>query len=329
MTTKRSNSKKSPPSYKKRIVVTGGAGFIGSHYLNKFVVAYPDTLFINIDSLTYAANIDNIKIDKEINYIFEKADIRNISNLRKIFKKYQPTDIIHFAAESHVDLSIKNPSLFIETNVMGTHNLLILAREFKTKRFLFISTDEVYGALATKKGVFTEDSPLMPRNPYSASKAAADRLVHSYHHTFGLDIIITRSSNNYGPHQDKSKLIPLFTTNLSRGKKVPLYGEGAQIRDWLFVEDNIRAIDLVFQSGKSGEVYNIAGNTELSNLELTKKLLAFHKLDNSYIMYVPDRPGHDFRYSLDCTKIKVELGWKPAVSFDEGLLITLSFYKNK
>lgn len=313
---------------KKVIAVTGGAGFIGSNYLNKFVPRYPNYMFVNIDTLTYAGDLKNIRVSDAPNYVFEKADIRDRAGLEGIFKKYAPTAIIHFAAESHVDFSITNPSLFVETNVNGTHNLLSLAKKYGVKRFLQVSTDEVYGALEKDAPPFTETTLLAPNSPYSASKAAAEFFAHAYHKTFGLDVVITRCSNNYGPNQDKTKLIPLFITNLLAGEQVPLYGEGKNIRDWLFVEDHCDALDLVFQKGAAGEVYNIGGNNEIENIEITKKLIALAGRDESAIKRVPDRLGHDFRYAIDCSKIKRELGWSPKKTFEGGLRETFEFYTN-
>ena len=312
----------------KTILVTGGAGFIGSNYLNKFVPKYKDYFFINVDILTYAADLNNLKVGLLDNYKFEKVDIRDIKDLEKVFAKHKPTDIINFAAESHVDFSIKNPAIFIETNVNGTNNLLTLAKKYKISRFHQISTDEVYGQLKTKKGKFKETDILDPGSPYSASKAAADLLVKAYNKTFGLNTVITRSSNNYGPNQDVSKLIPKFITNLLDDKKVPLYAKGDNIRDWIYVEDNIDAIDLVFHKGKVGEIYNIGGSCEKTNLEITKILLNLLNKDENYIESVPDRLGHDFRYALNIDKIQNELGWKPKYNFEEAIRKTIKFYKN-
>lgn len=315
--------------YKKKILITGGAGFIGSNYLNKYVIKYPEYFFVNIDSLTYAGNLDNIKVSGFPNYYFEKADVRNLSILEDIFKKYSPTDIIHFAAESHVDFSIENPSIFIETNVNGTNNLLMLSKKYGIKRFHQVSTDEVYGSLELKDRAFTRNSLLKPNSPYSASKASADLLVRAYNKTFGLNTVITRCSNNYGPNQDETKLIPKFIVNLLSGEKVPLYSKGENVRDWIFVEDHIDAIDLAFHKGKNGEIYNIGGDCELTNMEITKKLLVLTGRDKSFIQSVTDRPGHDFRYAIDNTEINKELGWKPMIDFDEGIKKTVEFYRNK
>lgn len=313
--------------YKKKILVTGGAGFIGSNYLNKYIAKYPDYFFINVDTLTYAGNLENVEIKNSENYAFRKADIRNFASLEKIFVYFKPTDVIHFAAESHVDLSIKNPSLFVETNVNGTNNLLLLSKKHNIDRFHQISTDEVYGSLGPKDKPFTRNSPLKPNSPYSASKASADLFVRAYNKTFGLNTVITRCSNNYGPRQDKSKLIPKFMNNLLSGEKVPLYSKGENIRDWIYVEDHIDAIDLVFHKGKIGEIYNVGGDCELANIDITQKILKLTGRDSSFIELVADRLGHDFRYAIDNTEIENELGWKPKISFSDGIKMTLEYYK--
>ncbi len=312
----------------KTLLITGGAGFIGSNYLNKFVPQYPDYTFVNIDALTYAGNLKNIRVSDALNYIFEKADIRDRDALEEIFKKYSPAGIIHFAAESHVDFSIMNPDLFVETNVNGTHNLLLLAKKYGVGRFLQVSTDEVYGALDANGSPFIEETPLAPNSPYSASKAAAEFLARAYHKTFGLNAVTTRCSNNYGPNQDATKLIPLFITKLLAGEQVPLYGEGKNVRDWLYVEDHIDAIDLVFHKGAAGEIYNIGGNNEIENIEITKTLITLAGRDESAIKRVPDRLGHDFRYAINSSKIQKDLGWSPKKTFDEGVRETFEFYKS-
>lgn len=315
--------------FNKRIIVTGGAGFIGSNFLNYAVKGYPRELFINVDVLTSVADIRNVTVADAENYAFEKADICDIAAMTAIFDKYEPTHLIHFAAETHVDQSIVDPSRAIKTNIEGTNALLALARDYKLARFHLISTDEVYGDLKADEAPFTEDSPYGPRNPYSASKASAELLMRSYQETYGLKGVITRSSNNYGPHQDATKLIPKFIGNLLSGKKVPLYAKGDNIRNWLYVEDDVRAIDLVFRKGKDGETYNIGGSEELSNIEVTRILLnALGKSEES-IEYVADRPGHDFRYSLSSAKIEKELSWKPEIPFAEGIKKTLAFYASK
>lgn len=312
--------------FTKVIFVTGGAGFIGSNYINKHVRLHPESFFVNIDCLTYAGDLNNVEVSDSTNYAFCEVDIRNRDALAKLFTEYSPTDVIHFAAESHVDLSIKNPDVFLETNIQGTHNLLSLAHKHDIQRFHFISTDEVYGAFATTEGSFTEETALAPRNPYSASKASADLMVLAYHRTYGLNVVITRSSNVYGPHQDRSKLIPSFISKLASGEVVPLYGEGKQMREWTYVEDCIDAINLVFTKGISGEVYNIGSGHELSNYDLTCEILTLMGKDTSAISYVTDRLGHDFRYSLDASKIKRELSWTPRTTFSEGLKQTRDFY---
>jgi dTDP-glucose 4,6-dehydratase len=301
------------------ILVTGGAGFIGSNYLNTVVPANPDITFVNVDALTYAANLANLNDADAPNYYFEEVNITETSALAEVFKKYTPTGIINFAAESHVDKSISNPKNFIDTNVVGTMNLLQLSLEYNIERFYQISTDEVYGALGLTDPAFTEESNLAPNNPYSASKAAADLLVRSYHKTFGLATVVSRCSNNYGPNQDDTKFIPLCIARLLKGEKVPLYGDGSNIRDWLHVSDHVAAIDLVFKEGKAGEVYNIGGGTELSNKELLEKLLTLTGRDESSIEQVTDRKGHDFRYAINSSKLEKELGWKAVVEFQDGM----------
>ena len=314
-------------AFAKRTMVTGGAGFIGSNYLNYAVKKYPRELFINVDLLTYAANLKNVTVHEKKNYVFEKADICDLASMAALFEKYEPTHLIHFAAESHVDQSIVDPSLCIRTNIEGTNTLLQLARDYKLARFHLISTDEVYGGLTQNAAPCTEDSPYNPRNPYSASKASAELLALSYNNTYGLPVVITRSSNNYGPRQDATKLIPKFITYLLSGKKVPLYATGEHIRDWLYVDDDVRAIDLIFRKGRDGEIYNIGGGEERTNLEVTKTLLHILRKTEKEIEYVADRLGHDFRYSLSNAKIESELGWKPRVTFEEGIQKTVAFYK--
>lgn len=315
--------------YKTRTIVTGGAGFIGSNYLNYAVKKYPRELFINVDALTYAADMRNVTVGGRKNYVFEKADICDVALMTAIFTKYKPTHLIHFAAESHVDQSILDPSLCIRTNVDGTNTLLRLARNFKLARFHLISTDEVYGSLKKDDVPRTESSPYNPRNPYSASKAAAELLLMSYMQTYKLPGVITRSSNNYGPNQDATKLIPKFINNLLSGKKLPLYATGEHIRDWLYVDDSVRAIDLVFRKGKNGEVYNIGGMQDYTNLDVTKMLLKILKKSEGEIEYVADRPGHDFRYALSNKKIERELGWKQTTTFETGIKKTTAFYEKR
>ncbi|MEK7480179.1 MAG: dTDP-glucose 4,6-dehydratase [Patescibacteria group bacterium] len=317
------------PLFKRRTIVTGGAGFIGSNYLNYAVKKYPRELFINVDALTYAADVRNITVQGKKNYVFEKADICDRATMTAIFEKYKPTHLIHFASETHVDQSIMDPGLCLRTNVGGTNELLLLARSHKLSRFHLVSTDEIYGELGKNDAPFTEESPYDPRNPYSASKAAAELLFMSYQNTFSLPGVITRSSNNYGPRQDVTKLIPKFITNLLHGKKVPLYSVGEHIRDWLYVDDNVRALDLVFRKGRDGGIYNIGGSSEYTNLDVTKTLLRMLRKTEKEIEYVADRAGHDFRYALSSKRIGRELGWKPRVRFENGIKKTISFYKKR
>lgn len=301
------------------IFVTGGAGFIGSNFLNYAVQKYPDTRFVNIDTLTYAGNLENITVATLPNYVFERADICDSITLERLFQMYAPTGIINFAAESNVDKSIESADAFITTNIGGTHNLLRLAVQYKVARFHHISTDEVYGSLGMDEPAFTETTPLAPNNPYSASKAGADLLVRSYHKTFGLNTVITRCSNNFGPNQDDTKLIPRFIKKLKAGETVPLYGDGSNRRDWLHVSDHVRAIDLVFHSGRAGEIYNVGSDHDFSNREVVDVLLSLTGRSADAIEFVPDRLGHDFRYAINATKIESELGWKPEVSFEKGI----------
>jgi dTDP-glucose 4,6-dehydratase len=323
----------------KTIIITGGAGFIGSHVVRLFVTKYPDYKIINLDALTYAGNLENLKdVEDAPNYTFVKADITDAQHINKVFAQYQPDGIIHLAAESHVDRSITNPNAFIQTNVMGTANLLNAAREiwkdgFEGKRFYHVSTDEVYGSLG-ETGFFLETTPYDPQSPYSASKAASDHLVRAYGNTYGLPFVLTNCSNNYGPNHFPEKLIPLFINNIRNNKSLPVYGDGKYTRDWLYVIDHARAIDTVFHNGKNGETYNIGGFNEWQNIELVK--LMCEKMDEKLgrepgtsaqlITYIKDRPGHDRRYAIDATKIKNELGWEPSVTFEEGLAKTIDWY---
>lgn len=311
----------------KRILITWGAGFIGSNFLNKYVKLYPEYFFINVDALTYAWKLSNLDVEilSSENYAFEKVDIRNNMDLERVFLTYQPTDIIHFAAESHVDNSIKNPKIFVETNVLWTQNLLDLYRKYHLKRFYQVSTDEVYWDIP-ESGFFLETTPINPSSPYSASKAAADLLVKAYGRTFGIDYVISRCSNNYGRNQDKEKLIPHFISLLKQNHPVTVYGDGSNIRDRLFVEDHCDAIWKIFNHAKAGSIYNIGGNNEYTNLEITKILLDLFWKDESYISFVADRPWHDKRYAIDASKLKNELGWVPKVKFDEGIRKTIDFY---
>lgn len=321
----------------KNILITGGAGFIGSHVIRLFVNKYPNYRIINLDSLTYAGNLENIKdIEEAPNYSFVKCDIRDREALTALFEKEQISDIIHLAAESHVDRSISGPMDFITTNIIGTANLLDLARTHWTDEnhvFYHISTDEVYGSLG-KEGFFTETTAYDPRSPYSASKASSDHLVQAYAHTYKLPVKMSNCSNNYGSHQFPEKLIPLMINNIKHNKPLPVYGTGENIRDWLWVEDHARAIDTIFHEGKLGESYNIGGWNEWTNIDLVNYLCQImdRKLDRpegtsaQLITFVTDRAGHDMRYAIDATKIKDDLNWKPSIQFEEGLEKTVEWY---
>ena len=309
-----------------KLLVTGGAGFIGSCFITHILNKYPDYKVINLDLLTYAGNLDNLKdIEKNSNYTFVHGDICDKKLVRELIS--QVDCCLNFAAESHVDRSITDPDVFINTNILGTHNLLNTAKELKLSRYIQISTDEVYGTLGTT-GYFTENTPISPNSPYSASKASADMIVRSYFETFKQPVLITRCSNNYGPYQFPEKLIPLFISNILKDKQVPVYGDGMNIRDWLYVYDHCSAIDAVLHKGKEGEVYNIGGNNEKPNIEITKLLLKELNKPESLINYVEDRLGHDRRYAIDSSKIQKELGWSPSVTFEEGIKLTIQWYLN-
>jgi dTDP-glucose 4,6-dehydratase len=324
---------------KQTILITGGAGFIGSHVVRLFVNKYPEDQIINLDALTYAGNLENLTdLDQAPNYTFIKADIRDPEAIDKLFEKYPVTGVCHLAAESHVDRSIAEPMAFITTNIIGTVNLLNAARKawtgnFEGKMFYHISTDEVYGSLGSE-GFFVESTSYDPRSPYSASKASSDHLVRAYHHTYGLPVVLTNCSNNYGPNQFPEKLIPLAINNIKHMKPIPVYGKGENIRDWLYVVDHARAIDLVFHAGKNGETYNIGGFNEWTNISLIhilceimdRKMNRAPGTSASLITYVKDRAGHDLRYAIDATKIQRELGWEPSLQFAEGLEKTVEWY---
>jgi dTDP-glucose 4,6-dehydratase len=324
---------------KKSILVTGGAGFIGSNLLRLMVTKYPDYTFVNLDKLTYAGNLENLRgLDKSPNYTFLKGDICDSTLLNTLFERYQFDSVMHLAAESHVDRSISNPMSFIETNIVGTVTLLNAARHawkdnFEGKIFYHISTDEVYGSLG-ETGFFTEETSYDPRSPYSASKASSDHLVRAYYHTYGMPVKLSNCSNNYGPYQFPEKLIPLMINNIKNKKELPVYGDGKYTRDWLWVEDHAEAIDVVFHKGKIGETYNIGGDNEWKNIDLVEllcdsmdEILGRPKGESrGLIRFVKDRPGHDRRYAIDATKIKEDLGWAPKVQMEEGMLRTAQWY---
>jgi dTDP-glucose 4,6-dehydratase len=337
-------NKPSPPDQgkttaDKTIIITGGAGFIGSHVVRLFVNRYPNYRIVNLDALTYAGNLENLRdIEQAPNYVFERVNILDTAELSRVFETYRPDGVIHLAAESHVDRSILSPLDFVYTNVVGTVNLLNAAKanwqaNFEGKRFYHVSTDEVYGALGAT-GFFTETTPYDPNSPYSASKASSDHFVRAYGETYHMPIVVTNCSNNYGPNHFPEKLIPLFINNIINKKPLPVYGDGLYTRDWLFVKDHARAIDLVYHEGKTGDTYNIGGFNEWKNIDLVKLLcrLMDQKLgreageSEKLITYVKDRPGHDRRYAIDAKKINKELGWKPSVTFEEGLSQTIDWY---
>lgn len=330
--------------FSRNILVTGGAGFIGSHVVRLMVNRYPDYRIINLDALTYAGNLENLKDVEECpNYVFVKADICDYDRVSAIFTDYQVDGVIHLAAESHVDRSIKDPFTFARTNVMGTLTLLQVAKvhwlgkdadRTRNCRFYHVSTDEVYGALQMDGSFFTETTKYDPHSPYSASKASSDHFVRAFHDTYGLPTVISNCSNNYGPYQFPEKLIPLFINNIRHGRPLPVYGKGENVRDWLFVEDHARAIDLIFHKGKDGDTYNIGGFNEWKNIDLIKVMIAAvdrllgnpegHSL--GLITYVTDRAGHDLRYAIDSTKLHKELGWEPSLQFEEGIEKTVRWY---
>jgi dTDP-glucose 4,6-dehydratase len=312
----------------KSILVTGGAGFIGSNFVRSMLTRHPDLLIVNFDKLTYAGNLENLTdVADHPLYRFVKGDICDGPAVEKAIKVHACDAIVHFAAESHVDRSILGAAVFIQTNVLGTQVLLDVARECGIERFLHVSTDEVYGSLGPA-GKFTEQTPLHPNSPYSASKAGSDLLALAALHTFGLPVVITRCSNNYGPYQFPEKLLPLMIANALEGRPLPVYGDGMNIRDWLYVDDHCSAIDMVLQKGRVGEIYNIGGNNEWKNIDIVKRILAELGKPESLITFVKDRPGHDRRYAMDASKIQRELGWSPSLTFEEGLSRTIKWYKD-
>lgn len=329
--------------YKRNILVTGGAGFIGSHVVRRFAVHYPDYHIINLDKLTYAGNLENLRdVETLPNYTFEKADICDLQAMRSIFAKYNIDGVIHLAAESHVDRSIEDPFIFAKTNVLGTLSLLQAAREtwearperYQGTLFYHISTDEVYGTLDFDGSLFTELTPYAPHSPYSASKASSDHFVRAWHDTYGMPTIVTNCSNNYGPYQFPEKLIPLFINNIRHGKPLPVYGKGENVRDWLYVEDHARAIDTIFHRGRPSATYNIGGFNEWKNIDIVRLLIKvtdrmLGRPEGSslpLITHVEDRKGHDLRYAIDSTLLKEELGWTPSLQFEEGLERTVRWY---
>jgi len=323
-------------SDKKKILITGESGFIGSHLINFFINTYPHYDIHGLDSLTYAANRAYTKqLEDYSNYFFHKIDICNREDIASLFIKFKFTDVIHLAAESHVDNSIENPLLFVNTNIVGTLNLLDAFKEHSSGRFHHISTDEVYGDLNLDDPAFHEDSPYNPSSPYSASKASSDHLVRSYNRTYGLDIVVTNCSNNYGPHQHFEKFIPTIINSIIADKIIPIYGDGKNIRDWLYVKDHVRALDVIFHKGKLGETYNIGADNQVSNLNLVDLLCQIcvekkiHTNPKKLISFILDRPGHDQRYAIDCEKLKRDLHWSPEYDFHQALSMTVDWYLDK
>jgi dTDP-glucose 4,6-dehydratase len=311
-----------------KLLVTGGAGFIGSNFVRYMVNKYPEYTIVNLDLLTYAGNLENLKdIENAANYKFVRGDIADREFINGLFKEEKFDYVLNFAAESHVDRSITDPGIFVQTNIQGTLALLDAAKTFGVTKYLQVSTDEVYGTLG-ETGYFTEETPLAANSPYSASKAGADLLVRAYHETFGLPVNITRCSNNYGPFHFPEKLIPLMIINALHDKELPIYGDGLNIRDWLHVEDHCQAIDLVLHNGRNGEVYNVGGNNERTNIEIVKTILQHLNKPESLMKFVTDRPGHDRRYAIDATKLRTELGWSPKYNFDTGIEQTINWYLN-
>lgn len=312
----------------KNILVTGGAGFIGSNFVSYILKENSDCTIVNLDKLTYAGNLENLKTcEKYGNYHFIKGDITNTELVNYIFEKFRITHVINFAAESHVDRSILGSEIFFRTNVIGTNILLEAARRFQVEKFLQVSTDEVYGSLGAT-GLFSETTPVSPNSPYSASKAGADMMALAFYHTYQMPVTVTRCSNNYGQYQFPEKLIPLMIINAMNGKKLPVYGDGLNVRDWIYVIDHNKAINLVLEKGRPGEVYNIGASQEMTNIEIVKLILKNLNKTEELIEYVKDRPGHDRRYAIDSGKIRTELGWKPEYRFEQAIADTIEWYKN-
>jgi len=310
----------------KNILVTGGAGFIGSNFINYVLGGHKDYRIINLDKLTYAGNLENlVQCEDNPDFYFVKGDICNSDLVRYIFEKFDIKYVINFAAESHVDRSILGSEIFYRTNVIGTNVLLEISRQFGVEKFLQVSTDEVYGSLGTD-GLFTENTPVSPNSPYSSSKAAADMMALAFYHTYGMPVVVTRCSNNYGPYQFPEKLIPIMILNSLGGRKLPVYGDGMNVRDWIFVDDHNRAIDMVFDKGRPGEVYNIGASNEMPNIEIVKLILNYLNKPDSLIEYVKDRPGHDRRYAIDSARIRNELGWEPLFTFEDAIEKTIDWY---
>lgn len=310
----------------KNVLVTGGAGFIGSNFVHYLLSKYEQYRVINFDALTYAGNLENlVAVEHHPRYVFVKGNICNKEEVQRAFQEYEIDTVVHFAAESHVDRSILGPAIFVHTNVLGTNILLDVAREYGIEKFLHVSTDEVYGSLGAT-GYFTEETPLHPNSPYAASKASSDLLVLAYHRTFGFPGIVTRCSNNYGPYQFPEKLIPLMIANALNDKPLPVYGDGLYVRDWLYVKDHCSALDVVLHKGTIGEVYNIGGHNEWKNIDIVKLILKELNKPESLISFVKDRPGHDRRYAIDASKIQRELGWAPAHNFENGIRETIQWY---
>jgi len=308
------------------VLVTGGAGFIGSNFIRTVLTARTDRRVVNLDKLTYAGNLDSlVDVTSDPRYTFVKGDIADRTCVDRVMTEHHIDGVVNFAAESHVDRSILEPEVFVTTNVLGTQNLLSLARAHEVDRFVQVSTDEVYGSLGAE-GKFREDTPLAPNSPYSAAKASADLLCRAYFKTFGFPVVVTRCGNNYGPYQFPEKLIPLMIINALDDKPLPIYGDGRNVRDWIYVEDHCRAIDLIFREGTPGEVYNIGGNCERPNIDIVRRILKLLDKPESLIRFVKDRPGHDRRYAMDVTKLTTALAWRPTVAFDEGLRLTVTWY---